>query len=287
MLFEKYKNEEEFRSLFIRPLLTKLGFLSIAELDGPQEFGKDFVFSEVTPFGFMRHYAVVAKHERKLNQPGKLCETVLSQIRQAFSVSFSLPESGRNEHISSVIVMNSGNISTNAEKWLRSELNRERYGENTHIFSSERLIQLDSSVAFNEQSNLIPKLRGLISTIDLNLIVWDSMSRCLPQFQEARGCFTRALEDYIALPFLSNNIPYVEIATLLQECRIIDSINTRYLLGIRGKNEEVRDSDINSFKSLLQKATARAITLKSILYKCLVSFSPISELKLTSQSSGR
>ncbi|MDH5728744.1 MAG: hypothetical protein OEZ58_07115 [Gammaproteobacteria bacterium] len=285
MLFERYKNEDEFRNLFIRPLLTKLGFLSIAELDGPQEFGKDFVFSEVTPFGFMRHYAVVAKHEKKLNQPGKLCETVLSQIRQAFSVSFSLPESGRNEHISSVLVMNSGNISTNAEKWLRSELLRERYGENTHIFSSERLIQLDSSVEFNEQRNLIPKIRGIISTIDLNLIVWDSMNRCLPQFQEARGCFTRAFEDYIALPFLSDNIPYVEIATLLQECRIIDSINTRYLLGIRGKNEKVRDSDIKSFKSLLHKATVRATALKLILDKCLVSFAPISEPKLTSGSS--
>jgi len=38
MLYDKYKDEDEFRNAFIRPLLTRLGFLSIAELDGPQEF---------------------------------------------------------------------------------------------------------------------------------------------------------------------------------------------------------------------------------------------------------
>lgn len=277
MLFKKYKNEDEFRNLFIRPLLIKLGFLSIAELDGPQEFGKDFVFSEVTPFGFMRHYAIVAKHEKKLNQPGKLCETVLSQIRQAFSVSFSLPESGRVEHVSSVLVMNSGNISSNAEKWLRSELARERYGENTHIFSSERLLQLDSSSAFNEQKDLLPKLRGLISTIGLNLIVWDSMSRHFPDFSEARGCFTRAFEDYISLPFLVSKIPFNEVSVLLQECRIIDSIYSRYLSGVRGNKER----ELETIKSLLQKANLRAIRLKVILNECLIGFSPISETKLT------
>jgi len=275
MLFDKYKNEDVFRNEFIRPLLTKLGFLSIAELYGPQEFGKDFVFSEVTAFGFMRHYAIVAKHEKKLNQPGRLCETVLSQIKQAFSVSFSLPESGREEKISSVIVMNSGNISANAETWLRSELARERYGENTHIFSSERLLQLDSSTAFNEQKYLIPKLRGLISTIDLNLIVWDSMSKHFPQFREARGCFTRAFEDYIALPFLDNKIPYKEVATLLQECRIIDSITNRYLMGVQGKTEEVKSGDLESVKSLIQKANNRAVVLKVIINQCLIEFSPV------------
>lgn len=276
MLYDKYQNEDEFRNSFVRPLLTRLGFLSIAELDGPQEFGKDFVFSEVTPFGFMRHYGVVVKHEKKLNQPGRLCETVLSQVKQAFSVKFRLPEAAQECHVSSVLVMNAGTISTNADHWIRSELNRERYGENTHIFSGERLAQLDSTVAFNQQQNLIPRLLGLKSTIELNKIVWKSIGDELPSFPESRGCFTQALEDFVTLPFLPENISLNEVSVLLQECRIIDSINSRYLAGISASKADIKSNDIESMKKILGTARARAELLHASINHCLVSFKPIS-----------
>lgn len=280
MLYEKYKKENEFRDFFVRPLLTKLGFLAIAELDGPREFGKDFVFSEVTPFGFMRHYGVVVKHEKKLNQPGKLCETVLSQIRQAFSVSFRLPENTKDSHVSSVLVMNSGSISPNAEHWLRSELMRERYGENTHIFSEERLLQLDNTAAFNQQQTLIPRLLGLKSTIGLNKIVWGSIEKSLPVFSEARGCFTQALEEFITLPFLTEHISLTEVSVLLQECRIIDSINTRYLQGAHGLNNTLKMREVDSIKSLISKANARSNLLLASVIVCLSNFKPIAEGKM-------
>ena len=277
MLYEKYKNEDEFRNSFIRPLLTRLGFLAIAELDGPQEFGKDFVFSEMTPFGFVRHHGVVVKHEKKLNQPGRLCETVLSQIRQAFSVSFRLPESAKNNYVSSVLVMNSGSISSNAEHWLRAELMRERYGENTHIFCGERLLQLDNTAAFNQQQTLIPRLLGLKSTIDLNKIVWGSIEESLPSFSESRGCFTQALEDFVTLPFLTEYISLNEVSILLQECRIIDSINSRYLAGIPRSKNDIKTRDIESVKKLLSTANVRADSLQASVNVCLSSFKPISE----------
>ena len=42
MLFDRFENEAAFRADFVRPLLTRLGFVSVAELHGTQEFGKDF-----------------------------------------------------------------------------------------------------------------------------------------------------------------------------------------------------------------------------------------------------
>src|SRR5690349_18755290 len=98
MLFSKYTSEASFRSIFVRPLLTKMGFLAVAELDGYQEFGKDFVFSELTPFGFFRHYGVVVKHEKAIRQPSGVCQTVLAQVKQAFSVPFHLPDSSHVSH---------------------------------------------------------------------------------------------------------------------------------------------------------------------------------------------
>lgn len=275
MLFEKFKSEDEFRRDFIRPLLTRLGFLSIAELDGPQEFGKDFVFSEVSPFGFMRHYAVVAKHERKINQPGRLCEVVLSQIKQAFSVSFRLPESTTENYVSCVLVMNSGSISNNAHTWLRSELRREKYGENTHIFCGERLSQLDMSAAFLKQQDILPRLLGLKATLEMNLIVWSSIEKSLPKFSETRGCFTSALEDYICAPFLTQSIPLNQVAVLLQECRIVDSINNRYIQGL-SVSKEIKEADIENIKRIISLARARVSDIDNAIQACFQSFRPYS-----------
>jgi len=86
-----------------------MGFLAIAEPDVSLEFGKDFVFSELTAFGFFRHYRVVVKYEKAIRQTsGKLCQTILSQVRQTFSVTFRLSDSGHESHVSSVLVLNSG-----------------------------------------------------------------------------------------------------------------------------------------------------------------------------------
>ena len=91
MLFDRFNNEAEFRARFVRPLLTRLGFISVAELHGQQEYGKDFVFSELTPFGFLRHYAAVVKHEKKISQTSHtLCTAILAQVKQAFSGDCSI-----------------------------------------------------------------------------------------------------------------------------------------------------------------------------------------------------
>ena len=200
MLYEKFNSEAEFRDAFVRPLLTKMGFLTICELDGSQEFGKDFVFSELTPFGFFRHYGVVVKHEKAIRQSAsQLCQTVLAQVRQAFSVSFRVPEASAESKVASVLFMNSGGITPNVITWFRAELDRERYGENVHFFDGERLAQLDRQVAFRNQELLVPRITGLQNSVKMNLVVWSSILTDLPRFREARGSFTRALEDYLVL----------------------------------------------------------------------------------------
>jgi hypothetical protein len=55
-LFERFKDESEFRDAFIKPLLNRLGFYGVSEQHGTQEFGKDFVFSELHRLGGMRHF---------------------------------------------------------------------------------------------------------------------------------------------------------------------------------------------------------------------------------------
>jgi hypothetical protein len=239
MLFDRFENEAAFRAEFVRPLLTRLGFVSVAELHGTQEFGKDFVFSELTPFGFLRHYAAVVKHEKTISQSASaLCNTVLAQVRQAFSVTFQLPDSDAAQRASSVVVFNSGKVTENARSWLRSELGEERYGRNVHLLDGERLFQVDLTATFRHGEQLIPRLNGIVHNIDMNLFVWKSIAESLPEFGEGRGSFTTALQNFVAAPFLLDRIPLNEIAVLIQECRIIDRICDRYMMVISPKGEK-------------------------------------------------
>jgi hypothetical protein len=67
LLYERFKDEAEFREKFVKPLLNRLGYYGVSEQHGAQEFGKDFVFSELHRLGGMRHYAAQVKHEERIN----------------------------------------------------------------------------------------------------------------------------------------------------------------------------------------------------------------------------
>lgn len=279
MIYDKYKNEEDFRKNFVRPLLTRLGFISVAELHGQQEYGKDFVFSELTPFGFLRNYAAVVKHEEKINQTShSVCNEILAQIRQAFSVKFRLPDNETEQRIASVIVFNSGIITDNARNWLRSELNEERYGRNAHIFDGERLFQLDMSSSFHQSDQLIPRLHGIKNEIFLNNAVMKSILEHLPLFKEGRGFFTAAIEGFVASPFFLETINIYEISLLVQQYRIIDRINTRYLTPNTPQGGPIRDHDIEVIKINIPQAIERSAQLLITLDETLKRFRFLTEI---------
>lgn len=271
MLFDRYSDEAQFRSAHVRPLLTRLGFISVAELHGAQEFGKDFVFSELTPFGFLRHYAAVVKHQQLIRQSShSVCDTILAQVQQAFSISFRLPDTDAEHRVGSVVVFNSGKITENARLWLRAELD-ERYGRNVHILDGERLFQLDLSAAFRQGQEILPRLQGILNDIHCNLAVWRSISSSLPVFSEGRGCFTLALEQFMAAPFLTDRISLNDVVLLIQECRIIERINSRYLTPLRPK-EERRQEETATLQSVIVKASVRAEALQRTIATILGSF---------------
>jgi hypothetical protein len=81
-LYARFQSEDDFRDRFIRPLLNRLGFLRVTSLHGAQEFGKDFVFSEVNQFGLYRHYAAQAKHEGTIHQGTKVRDQATQLIQK-------------------------------------------------------------------------------------------------------------------------------------------------------------------------------------------------------------
>ena len=135
--------------------------------------------------------------------------------------------------------------------------------------------QLDRQVAFQHHELLVPRLIGLETNLKLNRVVWASIKKALPSFSEGRGCFTQAIEDYLSAPFLTTYLDNQAIATLLQECRIIDTINQRYLAGPRIK-EDLREREVKTMRNLIEKADTRALATLSSVERCLTTFRPVS-----------
>jgi hypothetical protein len=164
LLYEQFKDEADFREKFVKPLLNRLGYYGVSEQHGTQEFGKDFVFSELHRLGGMRHYAAQVKHEERINQ-GAAIDGLLSQVRQAFAKPFKRADSPRECHVSAVYVFNSGEITANAKEQLLSELGIAHYGDNVHFLDGERLDALNEWATLQSDANARTRLLGLRSAL--------------------------------------------------------------------------------------------------------------------------
>jgi hypothetical protein len=195
--YRRYKDEAEFRENFVRPLLNRLGFHGVAEQHGTQEFGKDFVFSELHRLGGLRHYAAQVKHEERINQ-GRTVDELLSQVRQAFARPFKRADSPRECHVSAVYVFNSGEITANAKDQLLSELGLERYGDNVHLLDGERLDSLNEWSTLQSDTTARARLLGLRSA--LRAIIWDLREHHLQGKMSLTPIYVPGIELYLSEP---------------------------------------------------------------------------------------
>jgi len=196
-LYDRFKDEAEFREKFVKPLLNRLGFYGVSDQHGSQEFGKDFVFSELHRLGGMRHYAAQVKHEAKINQGGSV-DALLSQVRQAFAKPFKRADSPRDCHVSAVYVFNSGQITANAKDQLLSELGLERYGDNVHFLDGERLHALNEWATLQNDANARARLLGLRLT--LRAIIFDLKTHHIQEKESLRPSFVIGIEMYLSEP---------------------------------------------------------------------------------------
>ena len=93
LLYERFKDEAEFREKFVKPLLGRLGYYGVSSSTAHRSLAKTLSFG-THRLGGMRHYAAQVKHEKRINQ-GTSVDGLLSQVRQAFAKPFKPADSPR------------------------------------------------------------------------------------------------------------------------------------------------------------------------------------------------
>ncbi len=164
----KYANEDEFTRNFLIPLLQRLGFSLVVNYHGQLEFGKDLIFAELDRFGHIRYHGLQAKYESSISLNG--IEDVIRDCKQAFSNTFTHPQTGAVERISSFYAVNAGSISQEAKQHYFNSLVAS-YGGNVRLLEGKDLLTLDRWVSIGRSDSAKATINGLLNEINFNGIV--------------------------------------------------------------------------------------------------------------------
>lgn len=113
---EHEKDEGLFCCEILEPLLRRMRFLFVRYTHGRKEYGKDFTFSENTPFGGQRHYGLQAKAGDVSGRVNAQIEELIGQLNDAFSMPFYELGSTDRRYISTFVIAISGHFTENARE---------------------------------------------------------------------------------------------------------------------------------------------------------------------------
>lgn len=121
-------NERLFCEEVLAPLLRRMQFMSVRYTQGDREYGKDFTFSEMTPFGAMRHYGLQAKAGDITGEVNSVIDRIVGQADDAFKMPYYDLSSAEPRYISTFVVAASGRFTANAREKVIHKLPRGVHG---------------------------------------------------------------------------------------------------------------------------------------------------------------
>lgn len=119
----EYESDEGlFCKEVLLPLLRRMGFLFVRYTHGIREYGKDFTFSETTPFGNQRHYGLQAKAGNVSGGVNSQIDELIGQLGDAFSMPYLEIGSNEERYISTFVIAISGVFTENAREKIAAKI---------------------------------------------------------------------------------------------------------------------------------------------------------------------
>jgi hypothetical protein len=125
---EYEKDERAFCLEVLAPLLRRMGFLAVRYTQGAREYGKDFTFSELTPFGHLRHYGLQAKAGNVSGEVNSAVDELVGQADDAFRMPYYEIASTEPRFISTFVIGISGRFTANAKDKIVNKIPRGLHG---------------------------------------------------------------------------------------------------------------------------------------------------------------
>ena len=134
-------SEDSFCRELLHPLLRRMGFVFVRYTHGTKEYGKDFTFSETTPFGHHRHYGLQAKAGDVSGSVNAAIDELLGQIKDAFAMPYYELGSKDPRYISTFIIAVSGKFTENAREKIVEKMPKGVIGS-VYFLDKERISEL-------------------------------------------------------------------------------------------------------------------------------------------------
>lgn len=134
-------DEDAFCRELLYPLLRRMSFLFVRYTHGKKEYGKDFTFSEATPFGHHRHYGLQPKAGDVSGGVNAAIDEVLGQIRDAFEMPYYELGSKEPRFISTFLIAISGAFTENAREKVVEKMPKGCIGS-VYFLDRERITEL-------------------------------------------------------------------------------------------------------------------------------------------------
>lgn len=134
-------NEKVFCEEVLTPLFRHMKFESVKYNHGVNEFGKDYILSEITKINSTRYYGVQVKAGNIDGGVNSQIDNILCQIKDAFEMPFYLSNINQQHYISELYVIISGKYTLNAKNKIQCKLQRGTYGT-VHFLDKENIEDL-------------------------------------------------------------------------------------------------------------------------------------------------
>jgi hypothetical protein len=143
-LYEESGNENLFCQEVLAPLLRKLGFENVRYTHGDDEYGRDFIFSMQTPFGWPQYYGLQAKVGKIRGNVNSEMDKLIAQVQDAFCMPFQELGSGNPLYISVLIIATSGHFTNNAEQKIIHKMPNKGTIGSVRFLDKQRILSLIS-----------------------------------------------------------------------------------------------------------------------------------------------
>lgn len=138
---EYFENERIFCEEVLTPLFRHMEFNEVIFNHGTNEFGKDYILSEISKINNLRYYGVQVKAGNIDGGVNSQIDNLIYQIRDAFEMPFNMKNGDHQCYISELIIVISGKFTSNAKEKIRYKVPKGIYGA-VHFLDKEDIENL-------------------------------------------------------------------------------------------------------------------------------------------------